>query len=94
MLRSFIAAAALVGVCGALAVALQPAPEPTRPAAPTPPPPRVLPGVRPDGGVQLPNQWSLRPAGKQLALGDFPVNIALHPERPVARRPARRLRRT
>src|SRR5262249_62145454 len=27
----------------------------------------------------LPNQWSLRPAGKQLALGDFPVNLALHP---------------
>ena len=27
----------------------------------------------------LPNQWSLRPAGKQLELGVFPVNIALHP---------------
>jgi YVTN family beta-propeller protein len=27
----------------------------------------------------LPNQWSLRPAGKQLVLGDFPVNLALHP---------------
>ena len=26
-----------------------------------------------------PNQWSLRPAGKHLPLGDFPVNIALHP---------------
>jgi DNA-binding beta-propeller fold protein YncE len=41
--------------------------------------PRVLPGVRADGSIQLPNQWSLRPAGKQLALGDFPVNLALHP---------------
>jgi sugar lactone lactonase YvrE len=29
--------------------------------------------------VLLPTQWSLRPAGKQLKLGDFPVNIALHP---------------
>jgi DNA-binding beta-propeller fold protein YncE len=31
------------------------------------------------GTVLLPNQWSLRPAGKQLQLGVFPVNIALHP---------------
>jgi DNA-binding beta-propeller fold protein YncE len=41
--------------------------------------PRVLPGVQPGGSVQLPNQWSLRPAGKQLLLGDFPVSLALHP---------------
>ncbi len=40
---------------------------------------RVLPGLRKDGSVQLPNQWSLKPAGRQLELGDFPVNIALHP---------------
>lgn len=40
---------------------------------------RTLPGVRPDGTVQLPNQWSLKPAGRQIALGDFPVNLALHP---------------
>ena len=38
-----------------------------------------LPGVQRDGSVLLPNQWSLRPAGKQIALGDFPVNIAMHP---------------
>jgi DNA-binding beta-propeller fold protein YncE len=38
-----------------------------------------LPGLRPDGSVLLPNQWSLRPAGRQIALGDFPVNLALHP---------------
>ena len=38
-----------------------------------------LPGQRPDGSVLLPNQWSLRPAGSQIAVGDFPVNIALHP---------------
>jgi DNA-binding beta-propeller fold protein YncE len=41
---------------------------------------RLLPGVQPSGAIQLPNQWSLRPAGKQVQLGDFPVNIALHPE--------------
>jgi YVTN family beta-propeller protein len=43
-------------------------------------PPRALPGLRDDGSVLLPNQWSLTPAGTQIALGDFPVNIALHPQ--------------
>jgi DNA-binding beta-propeller fold protein YncE len=38
-----------------------------------------LPGYRPDGSVLLPNHWSLRPAGRQVLLGDFPVNIAVHP---------------
>jgi sugar lactone lactonase YvrE len=42
-------------------------------------PGRVLPGMQPGGSILLPNQWSLRPAGKQLDLGVFPVNIALHP---------------
>src|SRR5262249_43807536 len=40
---------------------------------------RLLPGVQSDGTVQLHNQWRLRPAGKHLTVGDFPVNIALHP---------------
>jgi DNA-binding beta-propeller fold protein YncE len=35
--------------------------------------------VQPGGGVLLPNGWSLRPAGRQVALGDFPVNLAVHP---------------
>ena len=39
-----------------------------------------LPGHRPDGSVLLPNQWSLRPAGRQIGLVDFPVNIAVHPK--------------
>jgi DNA-binding beta-propeller fold protein YncE len=39
----------------------------------------ILPGVKADGSVLLPNQWSLRPAGRQVALGDFPVNVAVHP---------------
>lgn len=38
-----------------------------------------LPGKKPDGSVLLPNQWKLRPVGDQIALGDFPVNLALHP---------------
>lgn len=41
--------------------------------------PRLLPGVQPGGAILLPNQWSLRPAGKQIELGDLPVNMALHP---------------
>jgi DNA-binding beta-propeller fold protein YncE len=40
---------------------------------------RVLPGLRQDGSVQLPNQWSLRPVGRQIEVGDLPVNIAVHP---------------
>ncbi len=40
---------------------------------------RVLPGLQKDGFVQLPNQWSLKPVGRQLELGDLPVNIAIHP---------------
>src|SRR5690242_19036776 len=39
----------------------------------------VLPGKQPDGSVLLPNQWSLRPVGDQIELGDSPVNIAVHP---------------
>src|ERR1035441_8407376 len=38
-----------------------------------------LPGQKPDGSVLLPNQWSLRPVGKQVELGDFPINVAVHP---------------
>src|SRR3954463_9482588 len=38
-----------------------------------------LPGQRPDGSVLLPNQWVLRPVGTQIPVGDFPVNLALHP---------------
>ncbi|MFA6047121.1 MAG: SMP-30/gluconolactonase/LRE family protein, partial [Phycisphaerales bacterium] len=32
-----------------------------------------------DGSVLLPNQWSLRPVGRQVNVGDFPANVALHP---------------
>src|SRR5207253_309534 len=49
------------------------------PPAKEPVPLRTLPGVKDGGTVLLPNGWSLKPAGKQVALGDFPVNMALHP---------------
>jgi YVTN family beta-propeller protein len=39
----------------------------------------IWPGRRFDGSVLLPNQWSLRPAGRQTPLGDLPINIAVHP---------------
>jgi len=42
--------------------------------------PVLWPGPAADGSMLLPNQWSLRPAGTSLELGDFPVNIALHPD--------------
>src|ERR1700761_4079078 len=42
--------------------------------------PRRLPGMGDEGTILLPNQWSLKPAGKQIKLGDFPVQIALHPK--------------
>ncbi len=42
-------------------------------------PKSLWPGKQPDGSVLLPNMWSLRPVGTQIELGDFPVNIAVHP---------------
>jgi sugar lactone lactonase YvrE len=78
MRRSLTAAAALLTIPAGLLVALgwaDEAPAPKTAAAP----PRVLPGAQPSGAILLHNQWSLRPAGKQVALGDFPVNLALHP---------------
>lgn len=37
------------------------------------------PGPQPDGSILLHNQWSLRPAGRQVLLGGFSVNLAVHP---------------
>jgi DNA-binding beta-propeller fold protein YncE len=80
-----LAALGLV-VVGAVVVFALTRPEQTKPAAEPPPADpapkpaeRVLPGLRKDGSVQLPNQWSLKPAGRHLEVGDFPVNIAIHP---------------
>lgn len=41
------------------------------------------PGLTASGSVLLPNGWSLKPAGRQSRLGDFPVLAALHPTEPV-----------
>src|SRR6516164_2685802 len=40
----------------------------------------IWPGRQSDGSMLLPNQWSLRPVGRQVTLGDFPVNLAVHPK--------------
>ncbi|MEO7597859.1 MAG: YncE family protein, partial [Opitutus sp.] len=44
----------------------------------------TLPGLQRDGSVLLPNQWSLQPVGRQIAVGNFPVNVALHPNTEIA----------
>jgi len=77
MRRSLAAFAVLLFACAALAITLKPEdrPAPVKRDAPAP----VLPGVQTDGFIRLPNQWALKPVGKQLTLGDFPVNIAVHP---------------
>ncbi len=67
-------APALLAVTSLLAQTPQAVPQ----AAPVPDVPEV-PGQRADGSVLLPNQWILRPVGKQVVVGDFPVNIAVHP---------------
>src|SRR5215472_1358942 len=79
MHRSLAAALLLLALCAALTLGPGWAEEPPAPTTPPAAPPRLLPGVQPSGAILLPNQWSLRPAGKQLPLGDFPVNLALHP---------------
>lgn len=76
--RRFAALSSLIMGLTAMAACLylgQDLPSEDKPARPRP----IWPGPQPDGRVQLPNQWSLRPAGVQLELGDFPVNMALHP---------------
>lgn len=42
--------------------------------------PVQLPGVQPGGSVLLPNGWSLKPAGKQTIVGDFPVHAEYSPD--------------
>jgi DNA-binding beta-propeller fold protein YncE len=71
-----------LAVTGCKSVAPEATETPTD-AAPSAPPQTAgqlqLPGIQPDGSVRLPNQWMLRPAGKQVVVGDFPSNLALHP---------------
>jgi DNA-binding beta-propeller fold protein YncE len=77
MHRSSAAVVVLLGCCAALAFSVKPNERP--PLSEKLEPAQILPGVQLDGSIRLPNQWSLRPAGKQVALGDFPVNLAIHP---------------
>ncbi|MCX6903998.1 MAG: beta-propeller fold lactonase family protein [Verrucomicrobia bacterium] len=51
----------------------------TGPTGRPPTPSFDAPGPQADGRVLLPNQWFLSPVGKQVLLGDFPVNVAVHP---------------
>src|SRR5262245_28268078 len=67
-------AAVILCATAAAVLAAQP-PDGGKPDKPS----RKLPGVEPDGSIRLHNTWALKPAGKQVELGDFPVNIALHP---------------
>ncbi len=43
----------------------------------------IWPGMTRAGTVLLPNGWSLKPAGRQVRLGDLPVQIAVHPKEPI-----------
>jgi DNA-binding beta-propeller fold protein YncE len=42
--------------------------------------PVQLPGLQSDLSILLPNGWSLNPQGKQIAVGDFPVNVQISPD--------------
>src|SRR5271157_12409 len=68
--------------CGKSAAQTAPAAAPPA-ATPAPVPQAVWPGLTPAGTVLLPSGWSLRPAGRQSRLGDFPVQIAVHPSAPI-----------
>ena len=41
---------------------------------------RLLPGITEDGKVLLPNQWSLKPTGTQMLIGDLPLNMVFSPD--------------
>lgn len=77
MNRATLTIACLLTACACLVAAIERT-EDVPPAKRTTPT-RLLPGVQKNGSVLLPNQWSLQPAGRQIELGDFPVNIAVHP---------------
>ena len=80
MSPSRLATAVLIGLCGLLTLVVGAAREPTQAPRASAGRPRILPGVQPSGAILLPNQWSLRPVGTHLLMGDFPVNLALHPD--------------
>jgi DNA-binding beta-propeller fold protein YncE len=73
---SLFSAFAMLAVCACVRTT---SPPPTREALESRRSESSLPGKQADGSVLLPNQWSLRPAGRQIELRDFPINIAVHP---------------
>src|SRR5262245_64574955 len=81
--RSLTALVICFAACFALVAGLDTRKQANEPATPTrvadAAAARVLPGILADGSVQLPNQWRIRPAGKQIEVGNFPVNGAIHP---------------
>jgi DNA-binding beta-propeller fold protein YncE len=80
-MRNLFRSLSLVALLAVTACAPTP-PIPDHPATPHSAfrtPHSELPGAKPDGSVLLPNQWSLRPVGKQVELADFPINVAVHP---------------
>lgn len=74
-----MAVACATGIWAAALAAPADAPKDGGEKQPATTPKRVLPGLRPDGFVQLPNQWKLKPVGKQIEVGDLPSNIQIHP---------------
>ncbi len=77
LFRTFQRPASLALILSISSIALARDPD-SSPAAPH------WPGMKTGERIQLPNQWSLQPAGEQIEFGDFPVNIALHPKEPYA----------
>jgi DNA-binding beta-propeller fold protein YncE len=82
--RSLVALVIGLGSCLALFAGLDPRRAPEEPREPSVrkaelASPRVLPGLLADGFIQLPNQWKLHPTGRQIEVGNFPVNLAVHP---------------
>src|SRR3569623_2098566 len=74
--------AALAVILAGTTACKSPSPTATAESSSQPAPPQAetqWPGPQPDGSMLLPNMWSLHPAGRQVLLGDFPVNIAVHP---------------
>ena len=70
-------AALVLALMAGAARGQDPGPAAAKPAEPT------WPGLTQAGAVLLPNGWSLKPAGKQATLGDFPVALAEHPTEPI-----------
>jgi DNA-binding beta-propeller fold protein YncE len=70
-------------VCWALALGLGCGTVRAQESAPKARDEATWPGLTRAGTVILPNGWSLKPAGRQVKLGDFPVAVAEHPTEPV-----------